>query len=163
VRKRLFGILVPVILGLSLGIPSASASTVRAANPARTTHSSGVRIAATPQFLAALQKARRAGRGVRSDDPTGICWSGSSLCWRDMPTGAIDLWNRDISGDARQQWTVIYEGTANQVGCPYPEITVYTHSATAVDNTPAPLLTTDTITSATAPPTITGIGARAAV
>ena len=117
-RKRLFGILVPVILGLSLGIPSASASTVRVANPARTTHSSGVRIAATPQFLAALQKARRAGRGVRSDDPTGICWSGSSLCWRDMPTGAIDLWNRDISGDARQQWTVIYEGTANQVGCP---------------------------------------------
>lgn len=120
-KKRLFGILVPVILGFSLGVPAASASaasTARAAGSRSATHSLGARVAATPQFLAALKEAREAGRGVAAADPTGICWSGSSLCWRDMPSGAIDMWNRDISGDGRQQWTVIYEGTANQTGCP---------------------------------------------
>jgi hypothetical protein len=117
VRKRLPGILAAVILGLSLGIPAASASTARAANPGRSTHLSGVHVAATPQFLVALKKAREAGRGAVIDDPTGICWSGSSLCWRDMPSGAIDMWNRDISGDPRQTWEVLYEGTVDQTGC----------------------------------------------
>jgi hypothetical protein len=125
VRKRLLGIpalvIVPVILGLSAGIPAASASTPHAAAPDRATHSSGVGVAATPQFLAALKRAREAGRGViRPDTATGICWSytGNGLCWRDMPGGAIDMWNREISGDSRQQWAAIYEGTTGQTGCP---------------------------------------------
>jgi hypothetical protein len=117
VIKRLLGILAAVILGLSLGIPAATASTARAANPELATQLSGARIAATPQFLAALKKAREAGRGAVTDDPTGVCWSGHSLCWRDMPSGAIDMWNRDISGDPRQTWEVVYEGTVDQTGC----------------------------------------------
>lgn len=116
-RKRLVGILAVVILGFSAGIPAASASTAHVIGPQHATHLSGMRIAATPQLLAALKKAREAGRGVVSSTAaTGICWK--SLCWRDMPGGAIDMWNRDISGDARQQWAVIYEGTENQTNCP---------------------------------------------
>jgi hypothetical protein len=127
VRKRLVGILALVILGFSGGIPAASASTAHAGTastahvsyPERATHLSGMRIAATPQLLAALKKAREAGRGVVSAySATGICWSGTSLCWRDMPSGPIDMWNRDISGDARQQWVPVYEGTEQQTGCP---------------------------------------------
>jgi hypothetical protein len=117
VRKRLLGILALVILGFSSGIPAATASTAHTANPELATHLSGPRIAATPQFLDALKKAREAGRGVAGSVVTGICWSGTSLCWRDMPSGAIDMWNRDISGDPRQQWVVVYEGNESQTGC----------------------------------------------
>jgi hypothetical protein len=115
VRKRLLGILALVILGFSAGIPAATASPAHAANTELATHLSGARIAATPQFLAALKKAREAGRDAPDYSATGICWSSS--CWRDMPSGAIDMWNRDISGDPRQQWTVVYEGTEKQTGC----------------------------------------------
>ena len=116
-RRRLVGILALVILGFSGGIPAASASTAHVSYPERATHLSGMRIAAPMQLLAALKKAREAGRGVVPDySATGICWSG--YCWRDMPSGAIDMWDRDISGDARQQWTVVYEGTAGQTRCP---------------------------------------------
>lgn len=115
--RRLFGILATVTLALSLGIPAASASAARPASPERAAHLSGVHVAATPQFLAALKKAREAGRGVVRADPTGICWSGSSLCWRDMPGGAIEMWDRNISGDPRQTWEVEYEGTVDQTGC----------------------------------------------
>lgn len=106
VRKRLLGILALVILALSAGIPAATASTAHAANPER-----------VMQFSTALKKAREAGRDAPDYSATGICWSGNSLCWRDMPSGAIDMWNRDISGDPRQQWTVVYEGTEKQTGC----------------------------------------------
>jgi hypothetical protein len=117
VTKTLLGILALVILGFSAGIPAASASTAHVDNPELALHLPGARIAATPKFLAALKKAREAGRGVADASATGICWTGSSLCWRDMPSGAIDMWNRDISGDPRQQWAVVYEGTESQTGC----------------------------------------------
>jgi len=55
---------------------------------------------------------------VRTNTVTGVCASGTGLCWRDMPGGAIDIWNRDIAGDGRQQWVVIYDGTNTETGCP---------------------------------------------
>jgi hypothetical protein len=132
VRRRLLGILILVILGFNAATSAATASTAHestghastghastghAARAEPAAHVPGAQIAATPQFLAALKRAREAGVGVPSDIVTGICWSGNSLCWRDMPSGAIDMWNRDISGDPRQQWDVVYEGTVDQTGC----------------------------------------------
>lgn len=43
-----------------------------------------------------------------SADPTGICGSGTGGCWRD--TGPAYFWPRDISGDAHQQFDVVYWG-----------------------------------------------------
>jgi hypothetical protein len=50
---------------------------------------------------------------------TGICETPSSrnLCMRVMPSGATDLWPRDIKGDIRQQFAVKYMGTANSTLC----------------------------------------------
>jgi len=102
VRKRLFGILVLVIvpiLGLGLGIPAAAAGTARAATPERAAHVSGVRVAATPQFLAALKKAREAGRGVAPGPDTpgpnvAVCTYNPV---NGSPTQCINDWNGDLT------------------------------------------------------------------
>lgn len=58
-------------------------------------------------------------RNVSAATVTGICVSGISYyCLRDMPSGPVDLWSRDISGDSRQQWEIEYIGPSQNVsGC----------------------------------------------
>ncbi len=100
--KRWLIMLVPLVLGITVPV-AASAQT------SKPPVSSGL-------YLTAHESLARL---AASHDPTGVCRSGTSQCWRDMPSGAVDLWPRDISGDPRQQFEVTYVGQANQITvCP---------------------------------------------
>jgi hypothetical protein len=52
------------------------------------------------------------------DSLTGICNTpADAYCWHVMPTGATDLWARDISSDPRQDFQAVYVGAKSSTGC----------------------------------------------
>jgi len=104
VRKRLFGILVLVIvpiLGFGLGILAAAAGTARAATPERAAHVSGVRIAATAQFLTTLKNAREAGRDVALGTEIPDIPNPVNVCIPQLTTGnptqCMNDWNGTLA------------------------------------------------------------------
>jgi hypothetical protein len=106
VRKGLLRFLAPavipvVLLGLSAGVTSASASTVHAVSPAPAAHSSIMRIAATSHLATRFQMTE-AGREASSRTATGItratdyigqwCFEAGGGPWACLGTDPFDEW-----------------------------------------------------------------------